>query len=63
MVDYEGAAVWKVHSDCSDKKRTLFVGKTLKTVIDNDPSKWIRSIVRHMTMSEFLIKQVVLFDI
>ena len=62
MIDYEDTAAWKLHSDRSDKKRTKSLGE-IKAVIDNDPSKSIRTITRDIAMSEFLIRQLVHEDI
>ena len=54
--DYKGMAAWKSHPDHSDKKRTpKFV--EIQAIIDNYPIKTIKSMVRNMRMSEFLIKQ------
>ena len=54
--DYKATAAWKPHSDCSDKERTpKFVGK-IQIMIDYDPSKLIRSLARHMGISEFPIR-------
>lgn len=61
--DYEGAAARKTHSARSDKKRTPeFVGE-IQAMIDNDPSKSMRSIARDTGVSEFLIRQTVHEDI
>ena len=52
-------AAQKPHSDCSDNKRTLkFLGE-IQAMIDNNPSKSIRSTARNIRVSEFLIRQIV----
>ena len=61
--DYEGTAVWNLHSDRSDKKIILeFVGE-IQAKIDSYPCKSIRSIASDIGVSEFLIRQVVYKDI
>ena len=51
--DYEGVEVRKAHSDSFDEKRTPeFVGEILD-MINNDTSKWIRTIASVMGKSEF----------
>ena len=54
--DYEGMTVLKPHSDRSDNKTTLEYLGEIQAMIDNDPSKSIRSTLRDMEMSEFLIR-------
>ena len=50
-------------TDFSEEKRTpKFIGEIL-AMIDNDPSKSIKSLAKDMGMSELLIKQVVHEDI
>ena len=61
--DYEGKVAQKYHSDRSDEKRTTkFIGE-IQVIIDNNPSMSIRSIDRHMGVSESLIRQLVHEDI
>ena len=48
--------------DC-DKTRTLEFVAEIQAMIDNDPSKSIRSIARSMGVSEFILRQVVHEDI
>ena len=61
--DYQITAAQKPHSANSIKKRAPeFVGD-IQTMIDNDPSKSIRSIAKDMGWYEFLIRQVVHEDI
>ena len=49
--DYEGMTAWKPLSHHSNKERT-------PKLVDNNPSKSIRSIARDRRMSEFHIRQV-----
>ena len=57
--DYKSTAAQKLHSIRFDKKTTSkFIGE-IQAMIDNDPSKSIRSIAWDMGVAEFLIKQVV----
>ena len=60
--DYKGTTAQKPHSDCSDKIIFVFLGE-VQAIIDNDPSKSIRIIVKILWGSEFLIRQVVHEDI
>ena len=60
--DYEGMAVWKPHSDRSDRKRTSdFVGK-IQAMIDKDPRRIIDSIATDVGVP-FCIRQIVLEDV
>ena len=52
----------KSHNDRLKKRTPKFVGE-IQSRIDNDLSKSIRSIVRGMIQSQFLIRSVVLGDI
>ena len=50
--DYKDMAAWKLHFDHSDEKITPeFVGE-IQAIIDNDPSKSIRSIVMNIVVFE-----------
>ena len=59
----EGTTVRKPHSDRSDKKSSLEIVGDIPAMTDNDPSKSIRSIVKDLRVSEFLIRWVVQEDI
>ena len=61
--NYEGIAAQKIHSNCSDKKRTPDFYGEIQAMNDNDPSKCIRLNAKDMGVSEFLFKQVVHEDI
>ena len=56
--EYEGVAAWKLHSDCSDNKRTLeFLGE-FQAMIDNDPT----SQSGPLELLSFFIRQVVVHE-
>ena len=46
--DYEGTAAQKPHTDRFDMKRTPKFVNEISAMIDNNPSKSIRSIARDM---------------
>ena len=60
--DYKGTAAWEPLSDHSRKGIHKCVPEC-QVMIDNNPSESIRSKVRDMGKSEFLIKQVMHQDI
>ena len=61
--DYEGTVVRKPTSGRSDKKRTLEFVDEVQAMIDNDPSKSIKSTTKDIGVFEFLIRQVLYEDI
>ena len=48
--DYRGTAAWKHQFDCSDNKRIHKFVCAIQLMIDNDPSKSIRSIAKDMSV-------------
>ena len=60
---YEGTVARKLHSDCSDKKRTpKFVAEN-EAIIDNDLNKSVRFTTRDTTVYKVFIRREVLVDI
>ena len=56
--NYEFIAAQKLHSNCSNKKRSPEFLDEILAMISNDPKKSIKSIAWNTEVSEFLISLV-----
>ena len=61
--DYEGTIAQKPQFDRSDMKRTIECVSEIPAMIDDNPSKSIRSIARNIGVFQFLIGKLVQQDI